>query len=124
MTTQPPPGYWSRTTAPQFGARPGSPTNTFAWIGLVISASGFLIPVGINGLLGAVFSLLGMRDARRLRAAGHEETGSSIALAGLIIGIVHIVVTAALIAGSIWLFFAFNDWMDEFVRDLQSVALS
>jgi hypothetical protein len=116
MTTpkpQPHPGYRTPNSAPRFGTGPGrAPTNTFAWLGLVISVSGFLIPLGVNGLLGAAFSIMGMREARRLRAAGHEDTGSAIALAGLITGIVNVVVTAALAVGVYLLVVWFLDWMN------------
>jgi hypothetical protein len=99
--------------------RPGrGPANTYAWLGLVISVSGFLIPLGVNGLLGAAFSVIGMRDAARLRAAGHEDTGSGIALAGLITGVVYTIAMAALVVGVFLLGQWFFGWMDEITTGL------
>jgi hypothetical protein len=113
MTT---PGYWTPTTAP----RPGrGPVNTFAWLGLAISVSGFLIPLGVNGLLGAAFSVIGMREARRLRTAGHTDTGSGIALAGLITGIVNVVAMAALAVGVYLLAAWFIDWMNAITSQVR-----
>lgn len=116
MTTPIPqqhPGYRTPISAPRFGTGPGrAPANTFAWLGLVLSVSGFLIPLGVNGILGAAFSIIGMREARRLRTAGHEDTGSGIALAGLITGIVNVAVTAALAVGVYLLAVWFLDWMN------------
>lgn len=107
------PGYWTpNRTAPRLGSS-GRPANTYAWLGLGISASGFLVPLLVNGILGAVFSLIGMRDARRLRAAGHEDTGGGIALAGLILGVVHALVTAAIIVAAVFAFQWFIEWVEN-----------
>ncbi|MEZ5189980.1 MAG: hypothetical protein R2717_03205 [Schumannella sp.] len=99
-----------------------APVNTMAWLGLVISASGFLVPFLVNGLLGAVFSVMGMREARRLRDAGHTETGSGIALAGLILGIVHAILTAALVVGAIFLVQWFLEWLQTMPAYVQIVS--
>lgn len=122
MTTPPPaPGYWTPNTAPRLGTQPGrTPTNTYAWLGLIISVSGFLIPLGVNGLLGAAFSVIGMREAAKLRATGHENTGHGIALAGLITGIVNTLVMAALVVGVFLLGQWFFGWMDEITTELQN----
>lgn len=123
MTT-PPPGYWTPTTVPRLATSPGrAPTNTWAWLGLIISVSGFIIPLGVNGLLGAIFSL-GMREARKIREAGFTEDGRSLALAGLIVGIVNLVLTIAVIVlvvlGTMW----FYDWINTITTELQNSNLS
>ncbi|HWM34706.1 MAG TPA: hypothetical protein VNR36_10755 [Pseudolysinimonas sp.] len=125
MTT-PTPGYWTPNTAPRFGtAPPGrTPTNTYAWLGLIISVSGFLIPLGVNGLLGAAFSIVGMREAAKLRAAGHENTGRGIAVAGLITGLANIVVVAALGVGIYLVGAWFFELMERVTTELQYATLA
>lgn len=121
----PQPGYWSPNAVPRMGTVPGrAPTNTFAWLGLIISVSGFLFNFGVNGLLGAVFSVLGLRESRKLAAAGHVDTGRSIALAGLVVGIVHIVVTIALIVVLVLAWAWFVEWVDTVTTQLQNSNLS
>lgn len=110
-----PPGYWTPKTAPAFGGTPGkTPANAWAWTGLIVSVSGFLFNLGLNGLVGLIFSILGMREARRLAAAGYTETGRQLALIGIIAGIVHMVITAAVIVGSILLMAWFLAWVESF----------
>jgi hypothetical protein len=122
----PQPGYWSpNNAAPRFGNPAGrSPGNTFAWLGLIISVSGFIFPLGINGLLGAGFSLVGLRDARRLADAGHTETGRQLAMAGVVVGIVHVVVTIGLIVLAVFAWGWFNDWIETLTTELQNSNLS
>lgn len=98
--------------------------NYMAWTGLLVSISGFLIPLGINGLVGVIFSILGLREARRLAQTGQEATGRQIAVAGLIVGITHIAVTIALVIGSIFAFYWFVDWVDTLTTQLQNSNLS
>ncbi len=68
-----------------------------AWTGLLVSVSGFIFPLGVNGIVGIIFSVLGLREARRLAEAGQQSTGRQLAVAGIITGIAHIVVTAGII---------------------------
>jgi len=121
MTTPPPTpaGYWTPNTAPRL-ANPGRGSNTFAWLGLVISVSGFFFNLGINGLLGAAFSLVGLRDARRLAGEGHQDTGRTIAMAGFIVGIVHIIVTAGIIVLAVFAWGWFNDWISSLTSEIQN----
>lgn len=109
------PGYWTPNTAPRLGTSPTSgPTNVFAWIGLVISVSGFVFNVGINGLVGIAFSIFGLRDARRIVAAGATgDGGRSLAIAGIITGIVHVVVTIGIIVAAVFLWLWFTQWIEE-----------
>jgi hypothetical protein len=124
-TPAPHPGYWTpNNTAPRFGTPGRAPGNTFAWIGLIISISGFVFPVGINGLLGAAFSIMGLREARRLQDAGQTETGRSIAQAGLVVGIVHILVTVGLIVLAVFAFTWFMEWIDTLTAELQHAVVS
>ncbi len=95
-----------------------APVNYMAWTGLLVSVSGFIFNVGVNGVVGMIFSILGLREARRLAAAGHEQTGRSLALAGLITGIAHIVVTAALVVLSVFAFFWFTDWINTLTTQI------
>src|SRR5690242_7062214 len=124
MTT-PPPGYWTPNTTPRLATAPGRPpVNTWAWLGLIVSVSGFIIPLRVNGLLGAIFSVLGLREASKIRAAGFTEDGRSLALAGLIVGIVNIVITIAVIVlivlGAVW----FTDWITTIQQELVNSNLS
>jgi hypothetical protein len=122
--TPTPAGYWTpNNTAPRLGI-PRRATNTFAWLGLVISVSGFLFNLGINGLLGAAFSLVGLRDARKLADAGEQDTGRSIAMAGLIVGVVHIIVTAGIIVLAVFAWGWFNDWITSLTDQLQNAVVS
>ena len=124
-TPAPHPGYWTpNNTAPRFGSPGRAPANSFAWIGLIISISGFVFPVGVNGLLGAAFSVVGLREARKLQDAGHTETGRSIAQAGLVVGIVHILVTIGLIVLAVFAYTWFMQWIDAFTTELQNAVAS
>lgn len=121
----PQPGYWSPNAVPRMGTVAGrAPTNTFAWIGLIISVSGFLFNFGINGLLGAAFSVIGLREAGKIAAAGYTDTGRSIAIAGLIVGIAHVLVTIALIVLLVLAGQWFTEWIDTFTTQLQNSNLS
>ena len=120
-----PPGYWTPNTAPRMGTVPGrAPTNTWAWTGLIVSVSGFIFNLGVNGMLGAAFSIIGLREARKLQAAGFQDTGQSIAQAGLVTGIVHIIVTIALIVLAIFAWYWFAEWIDTVTTELQNSNLS
>ena len=68
-----------------------------AWTGLLVSVSGFIFNFGVNGMVGIIFSILGLREARRLAEAGQQSTGRQLAVAGIITGIAHIIVTAGII---------------------------
>ena len=118
------PGYWTpNNAAPRLGTSPRGPVNYMAWTGLLVSVSGFLFNLGINGVIGVIFSIIGMREARRLSAAGHENTGQQMALAGLIIGIAHIIVTAALIVLAVFAFFWFTDWVNTLTTQFDNSNL-
>ena len=121
MTTpQQQPGYWTpNNRAPQFATTPGQRVNYYAWIGLIVSVSGFVFNLGINGVVGVIFSILGMRDARRLAAEGVEQTGHTVAVVGLITGLANIVVTVGIVVLSIFAFIWFNDWVRTFVDEVQ-----
>jgi hypothetical protein len=114
------PGYWTPNTAPRLGTSPTSgPTNVFAWIGLLVSVSGFIFNVGINGLVGIAFSIVGLRDARRIVAAGSTgDGGRALAIAGLITGIAHVIVTAAIVVGSIFLWAWFTQWVTDLPQQI------
>jgi hypothetical protein len=101
-----------------------APTNVWAWTGLIVSVSGFLFNLGVNGLVGIAFSILGLREARRLEASGYQDTGRSVALAGLITGIVHVVVTVALIVLAVLAWTWFADWLEVFTTQLENSNLS
>ena len=117
--TPTPAGYWTpNNTSPRL-TNPGPASNTFAWLGLIISVSGFIFNLGINGLLGAAFSLVGLREARKLADAGHRDTGRTIAMAGLITGVVHIIVTAGIIVLAWFAWTWFNEWINSLVTNVQ-----
>lgn len=122
---QPSPGYWTPNTVPRMGTVPGrAPTNTMAWTGLIVSVSGFLFPLLVNGLLGAAFSIIGLREARRLEAAGYHDTGRTIALAGLVTGIVHIIVTIGLIVLAVLAWGWFYEWIETVTTQLENSNLA
>jgi hypothetical protein len=121
----PPPGYWTPTTVPRLATSGGrAPVNTWAWTGLLVSVGGFLVPLGIIGLLGVIFSIFGLREARKINAAGFTEDGRSLALAGLIVGVVQVVLAIALIVGAVLAFTWFNDWITTLTTELQNSNLS
>jgi len=123
MTTTPPPqpapGYWSPNTAPRLGTQPGQRVNYMAWTGLIVSVSGFIFPLVVNGLVGVIFSILGLREAKRLEAAGQTSTGRQLAIAGIIAGIAHMVVTAGLVVLAIFAYVWFTDWINTLVSNVQ-----
>ena len=116
---QPAPGYWTPNAAPRLGTQPGQHVNYMAWTGLIVSVSGFIFNFGVNGVVGVVFSILGLREARRLAEAGQSQTGRQLAIAGLITGLAHIVVTIGLVILSIFAFVWFNDWVNNLVSNVQ-----
>jgi hypothetical protein len=122
-TPQPAPGYWTPNVAPRLGTSPGMRVNYMAWTGLLVSVSGFLFNFGVNGLVGIIFSVLGLREARRLAEAGQQSTGRQLALAGLITGIAHIIVTAGLVVLAIFAYFWFTDWINNLVDSVQYSTL-
>jgi len=124
QTPPPAPGYWTPNTAPRLGTSPRGPVNYMAWTGLLVSASGFIFNIGVNGIVGVVFSILGLREARRLADAGHEQTGRQLAVAGLITGLAHIVVTAAIAVLAVFSFFWFTDWINNLTSQIENAALS
>jgi hypothetical protein len=123
MTTPTPPGYWTPNAVPRLatpGGRP--PINTWAWAGLGASVSGFVFPIGVNGVLGIIFSIFGLREARKITDAGFAENGRTLAVAGIIVGIVHIVVTVALIVGIVFATQWFYTWIDTLTTEIQNSA--
>lgn len=126
MTNVPPPapGYWTPNAAPRLGTSPGMRVNYMAWTGLLVSVSGFIFPFFVNGIVGVIFSVLGLREARRLAEAGQQSTGRQLAVAGIITGIAHIVVTAGVIVLSVFAYFWFTDWITALTTEIQNSALS
>jgi hypothetical protein len=90
-----------------------------AWTGLIVSVSGFIFPLVVNGLVGVIFSILGLREAKRLEQAGQTSTGRQLAIAGIIAGIAHMVITAGLVVLAIFAFTWFYDWVNTLVSDVQ-----
>lgn len=121
---QPAPGYWTPNVAPRLGTAPGQRVNYMAWTGLLVSVSGFIFNFGVNGIVGIIFSVLGLREARRLAEAGQQNTGRQLALAGLITGIAHIIVTAGIIVLAVFAFVWFMDWINALTTEIQNSALS
>lgn len=122
-TPQPAPGYWTPTTAPRLGTQPGMRVNYMAWTGLIVSVSGFIFNFGVNGLVGIVFSILGLREARRLAEAGQQSTGRQLAIAGIITGIAHIIVTIGLVVLAVFAYVWFTDWINTLTTELQNSNL-
>jgi hypothetical protein len=117
-TPQPAPGYWTPNVAPRLGTSPGMRVNYMAWTGLLVSISGFVFPFVVNGIVGIIFSVLGLREARRLADAGQQTTGRQLAVAGIITGIAHIIVTAGVIVLSVFAYFWFTDWINNLIASV------
>jgi hypothetical protein len=123
-TPQPAPGYWSPNVAPRLGTGAGQRVNYMAWTGLLVSVSGFLFNFGVNGIVGIIFSILGLREARRLADAGQSQTGRQLAVAGIITGIAHIIVTAGIVVLSVLAYFWFTDWINDLTTQIENSNLS
>jgi hypothetical protein len=123
QTPQPAPGYWTPNAAPRLGTSPGQRVNYMAWTGLLVSVSGFIFPLVVNGLVGIIFSVLGLREARRLAEAGQQTTGRQLAVAGIITGIAHIVVTAGVAVLAVFAYFWFTDWINTLTTEIQNSSL-
>lgn len=121
---QPAPGYWSPNAAPRLSTVPGQRVNYMAWTGLLVSVSGFIFNFGVNGIVGIIFSILGLREARRLAEAGHVQTGRQIAVAGIITGIAHIIVSAGIVVLAVFAYFWFTDWINTLTTQLENSNLS
>ena len=121
---QPAPGYWTPNTAPRLGTRPGQRVNYMAWTGLLVSVSGFIFNFGVNGIVGIIFSILGLGEARRLAEAGQQSTGRQLAVAGIITGIAHIIVTAGVVVLAVFASIWFIDWINNLVDNVQYSNLS
>jgi hypothetical protein len=121
---QPAPGYWSPNVAPRLATQPGVRVNYMAWTGLLVSISGFIFPLVVNGLVGIIFSVLGLREARRLAETGQQSTGRQLAVAGIIVGIAHIVVTAGVVVLAVFAYVWFTDWIDMLTTEIQNSNLS
>jgi|GEM_PF-1318533 Protein of unknown function (DUF2510). len=66
----------------------GSSANGLAIAGLIVSAAGWLVLGVLASIAGIILSAFGLRQARQREAAGNPNSGRSIAMAGLIVGIV------------------------------------
>lgn len=72
-------------------------TNSMAYTGLVLSLVAFLInPFAILGILGIVFSSIGLAKSHELEGAGHTVNGRGTAKAGIIVGILATIAFAYL----------------------------
>ena len=120
---QPAPGYWTPNVAPRLATGPGQKVNYMAWTGLIASVSGFIFNFGVNGVVGVIFSILGLREAKRLAAAGQEQNGHTLALAGLITGIANILVTAGIIVLAVFAVIWFTDWINMLTTEIQNASL-
>jgi hypothetical protein len=124
MTTPTPPGYWTPNAVPRLATAGGrAPINTWAWTGLLVSVSGFIFPLGVNGVLGIIFSIFGLREARKITDAGFTDNGRTLALAGIVVGIVHIIVTVALIVAVVFATTWFYNWIDQVTTEVQNSTI-
>lgn len=74
-----------------YGAAPSpSAANGLAIAGLITSLAGLIFTFA--ALVGIVLSILGLVEARKRESAGNPNTGKGLALAGLIIGIVVVII--------------------------------
>lgn len=84
--------YASTPYAPApYGAPQRSNTNGLAIAGLAVSAAGWIIAGVLAAIAGIILSGFGLARARQMEAAGHPNSGRGIAMAGLVIGIVVLV---------------------------------
>ena len=95
---QPPPGQYP--AGPGYGAPPPTGNNTKAVIALVVGVIGlvFAFCCSLLGLvLGVVAIVLGRISRREIAATGGAQSGDGLAKAGLVLGIVDVVIAVALI---------------------------
>ena len=87
----PPPPFQPAPYQPQpgYGAVAASVTNQKAVISLVLSLVGLVCCIGI--FTGPVAIFLGMAAQKEIDASGGSQGGSGLAKAGLIIGIVEVI---------------------------------
>jgi hypothetical protein len=81
----------------------GSGTNGLALAGLIVSAAGWLALGIIASIAGIILSAFGLAQARKREAAGNPNTGRSLAMAGLVVGIVVTAIGLILVIGYVGL---------------------
>jgi hypothetical protein len=66
----------------------GTDINALALAGLVVSLSVLVLPImGINGIVGMILGLIGLKEAKRRKLVGIPNTGGGLALSAIISGI-------------------------------------
>jgi hypothetical protein len=99
----PPPEDYGYSQVPAYGAPPAQPRNGFGIAALVLGVLAFLLSwtvIGgiLLGILALIFGLLG-----RARAKRGEATNSGLSVAGIVLGIVGMLIAIGL--GALMLFF-------------------
>jgi len=105
---------WSdaRRAAASPGGSPVAPPapvvrNNAALIGLILSFSGFVLPLVLNSFAGGIVSIVGLRRSRQLAGNGILSNGRGLSIAGILIGFIWggicLIGIAAFILFTVWI---------------------
>ena len=73
-------------------------SNAFAWLGLLVAGVSVIVnPLGIFSMIAVVFGSIGLARANRLRDGGTPVTGRGAAIAGLVVGLVTLMIFGAVL---------------------------
>ena len=73
-------------------------SNAFAWLGLLVAGVSVIVnPLGIFSVIAVVFGSIGLARANRLRDGGSAVTGRGAAIAGLVVGLVTLMIFGAVL---------------------------
>jgi hypothetical protein len=104
-------GAASAPVAPQQAAPPPAAApvvrNNAALIGLILSLSGFLLPLVINSFAGGIVSIVGLRRSTQLAATGSSSSGRGMSIAGILVGFIWggicLIGIAAIVLFYVWI---------------------
>ena len=89
--------------------------NNLAIVGLILSFSGFVLPIVINSLAGGIVSIMGLRQSKQLAGTGIISNGRGISIAGILIGFIWGGLCLLFIVG----FFLFLWWIQGVSENVQ-----
>lgn len=92
--------------APSGGTTVGRPTNTLAVVSLVAGIAGYVLPHPF--IAGVVAIITGHMARGQIRRTG--EGGAGLALAGLLLGYIHLVLSLILVGVLVAVVLGFGAW--------------